>query len=318
MILPRPHSHAAARPRRAVLAGILAGLALAAAAACAGTGPRTAPGPAPVRFGLITDLHFADRDPAGGRMYRESTARLAEFVRTMNAEKADFVAELGDFKDQDIQPAEARTLSFLRTIESVFAGFRGPRYHALGNHDEDSISKDGFLSVAPNTGIPADRTWYSFDVRGVHFVVLDPNFRSDGGAFSRGAYAWEDCNLPPAELDWLKADLAGGRGPAVVLLHQQLDGEGAYYVRNAAAARRILADSGRVRVVFQGHRHEGAFSEIDGVAYVTLKAAGEGSGPSANAYLLVEAAADGVVRVRGFHKLASDGRGFEARRPAAR
>lgn len=285
-----------------------------AAAAC--SGPRLGPKPeasVPVRFGLITDLHYADRDPAGGRMYRESTAKLAEFVAVMSAEKADFILELGDFKDQDPQPAPGRTLAYLRTIEAVFAGFKGPRYHALGNHDEDSLIKSEFLAAAPNTGLPAYRTYYSFDVRGVHFVVLDPNFRSDGRDFARGDFAWEDCNFPPAELDWLKADLASGQGPAVVFLHQQLDGEGAYYVRNAAAARRILSESGRVRAAFQGHRHEGGFSEIDGVAYVALQAAGEGSGPANNAYILVEAGSDGALDIRGYHKLAGGSRVLAAR-----
>lgn len=268
---------------------------------------------APVRFGVITDLHYADRDPASGRMYRESAGKLAEFVEVMNREKADFVVELGDYKDQDIQPDPAKTLAYLRTIEDVFAGFRGPRFHVLGNHDEDSLTKPEFLGAVENTGIPAGRTYYSFDVRGVHFIVLDPNFRADGREFARGDFAWEDCNLPPAELDWLKADLAAGRGPAVVFIHQQLDGEGAYYVKNAAAARRILSDSGRVRIVFQGHRHEGAFSESDGIVYYTFKAAGEGSGPEANAYALVTVKPDGSLDLRGYHKIES--RTFDRLRP---
>jgi predicted phosphodiesterase len=265
---------------------------------------------------MIADLHYADRDSVSGRMYRESTAKLAEFVEVMNREKVDFVIELGDYKDQDIQPDPAKTLSYLRTIEAVYAGFKGSRYHVLGNHDEDSLTKPEFLGVAGNSGIPADRTYYSFDVQGVHFVVLDPNFRSDGKAFARGAFAWEDCNLPQAELDWLKADLAAGKGPAVVFIHQQLDGEGAYYVKNAVAARAILAASGRVRVVFQGHRHEGAFSEIDGIAYCTLKAAGEGSGPENNGYALVTVQPDGSINLIGYRKIES--RTIDRREPDLR
>jgi predicted phosphodiesterase len=266
---------------------------------------QTASERAVVRFGVITDLHYADRDSVSGRMYRESTGKLAEFTAAMNREKADFVIELGDYKDQDIQPVAARTLSFLRTIESVFVGFKGPRYHVLGNHDEDSLTKSEFLAVAPNTGIPADRTYYSFNTGGVHFIVLDPNFRSDGREFARGDFAWEDCNIPAAEIEWLKADLAAGKGTAIVFIHQQLDGTGAYYVKNAAAVRKILADSGRVPVVFQGHRHEGAFSRLDGIAYYTFKAAGEGSGPDNNAYALVEVEAGGTIRITGFHKIES-------------
>jgi predicted phosphodiesterase len=257
-----------------------------------------------VRFGMITDLHYADRDSVSGRVYRESTAKLAEFIEVMNREKADFVIELGDYKDQDIQPDPAKTLSYLRTIEAVFAGFEGPRYHVLGNHDEDSLTKPEFLGAAGNTGIPLER------------IILDPNFRSDGKDFGRGAFAWEDCNFPQAELDWLKADLAAGAGPAIVFIHQQLDGTGAYYVKNAAAGRAVLAASGRVRVVFQGHRHEGAFSEIDGIAFCTLKAAGEGSGPEANGYALVTVGPDGSIDLKGYHKIES--RTIDRRKPDLR
>ncbi len=258
-----------------------------------------------VRFGLITDLHYADRDSVSGRMYRESTVKLAEFVEVMNREKVDFVIELGDYKDQDIQPVPARTLSFLRTIEAVFAGFKGPRYHVLGNHDEDSLTKAEFLGAVENTGIPAGRTYYSFDKGGVHFVILDANFRSDGKDFERGAFAWEDSNIPAAEVDWLKKDLALGEGPTIVFIHQQLDGEGAYYVKNAAAVRKVLEDSGRVPAVFQGHRHEGGFSRIDGIAYFTFKAAGEGSGSDNSAYALIEVEPDGTIRMTGYHKIES-------------
>jgi hypothetical protein len=66
-----------------------------------------------------------------------------------------------------------------------------------------------------------------------------------------------------------------------------------------------LAASGRVRVVFQGHRHEGAFSEIDGIAFCTLKAAGEGSGPEANGYALVTVGPDGSIDLKGYHKIES-------------
>lgn len=286
----------AGRRRRSLVLPLLPVLL---AAAC---GVRTAPDAAglPLRFGVITDLHYADRDPQSGRAYRESVSKLAEFVEVTNREKADFVIELGDFKDQDPKPDPARTRLFLRTIESVFGRFRGPRYHVLGNHDVDSLSKAEFLAEAENTGIPAGRNNYSFNVKGVHFVVLDANFRSDGKAFERGDFAWEDCNLPAGELEWLKAELEAGAGPVVVFIHQQLDGEGAYYVRNAAAARALLEESGRPAAVFQGHRHEGAYSVINGIPYLTFKAAGEGSGPENNTFALVEIGAGRKIKIRGF------------------
>ena len=58
----------------------------------------------PVRFGIVTDCHYADADPVGTRFYRESLDKLGECVDRMNAERVDFLLELGDFKDEDRPP----------------------------------------------------------------------------------------------------------------------------------------------------------------------------------------------------------------------
>jgi alkaline phosphatase len=91
------------------------------------TSPADAQAPPLVRFGVITDLHYADIDPGGARAYRESDDKLAEFVQVMHAKGAAFVVELGDFKDQDPKPDPARTLEYLKPIEPAFARFDGPR-----------------------------------------------------------------------------------------------------------------------------------------------------------------------------------------------
>jgi predicted phosphodiesterase len=269
------------------------------------SGPVFVPGDAGVRFGIVTDIHYAERDPAGTRFYRESGAKLAEFVAVMNKERPDFIVELGDFKDQDDKPDAARTLSYAAKAESILAGFHGRRFHVLGNHDEDSLSKAEFLGQVTNSGIKRDRGYYSLNIKGTHFVVLDANYRPDGSDYQRGNYDWADANIPAAELEWLRADLASNRSPTIVLVHQQLDGEGSYYVKNAPAVRRIFEESGRIRAVLQGHRHEGAYSNIHGIHYYTLKGLIEGSGPASNAYALVALDPDGTLRITGYRTVAS-------------
>src|SRR3954466_15736768 len=59
-----------------------------------------------VRFGLITDLHYADRPPAGTRHYRETPAKLAEAARHFAEARPDFVVELGDLIAADSVKAE--------------------------------------------------------------------------------------------------------------------------------------------------------------------------------------------------------------------
>jgi len=258
-----------------------------------------------VRFGIVTDCHYADTNFAGTRFYRESLDKLSECVDRMNAERVSFLIELGDFKDQGTPAVESRTLAYLRKVEDVFRGFRGPRYHVLGNHDMDSLSKSQFLANVENTGIDPSRNYYSFNVRGLHCVVLDANYRADGADYDHGHFDWTDANIPPQELDWLRQDLAASNGRAVVFVHQLLDGQGPLYVKNAPEVRQVLQESGKVLAVFQGHHHEGAYSRIEGIHYYTLKGVVEGSGLENNSYAIVEPKRDHDLIVTGCRKAVS-------------
>jgi len=278
----------------------LAGLALTAISCTSPTGRGRRTGA--VRFGIVTDCHYADADTVGSRYYRLSLDKLDECVEAMNEQEVDFLVELGDFKDQDSPPTGQKTLSYLRAIESVFCKFDGPAYHVLGNHDQDSLSKTQFLTNIENKGINPGSSYYSFDFNGIHIVVLDANYKSDGTDYDRGNFDWTDANIPPVELQWLSRDLATSRGAVIVLVHQLLDGAGSHYINNAAEVRRILEQSGRVLAVFQGHRHDGGYSLIEGIHYYTLKAVVEGSGPENNSYAIVEVRPDMSITVTGYRK----------------
>jgi len=257
------------------------------------------------RFGIVTDIHFADADRVGTRYYRHSIAKLNECVKQMNMQTVDFLIELGDFKDQNNPPVEKRTISHLQTIETVFQKFNGPTYHVLGNHDMDSISKKQFLRNVENTGISSRRSYYSFDLNDLHFVILDANYKSDGTDYDHGNFKWTDTNVPLPELKWLKRDLAAARGRIIVFTHQLLDGVGGQYVKNAAQVRQILQDSGKALAVFQGHHHQGGYSRIGGIHYYTLKAMVEGPGPENSSYAIVQAMPDASITITGYRKAVS-------------
>lgn len=259
----------------------------------------------PVRFGMVTDCHYADADTGGTRFYRESLDKLSECVTRMNEERVDFLVELGDLKDQGKPPVEAETLKYLEAAEAVFRRFNGPRYHVLGNHDMDSLSKGQFLSCAVNTGVDPGRSYYSFDVKDLHFVVLDANYRADGGDYDHGNFSWTTARVPPREMDWLRQDLAACRRPAIVFIHQLLGAKGPVSVKNAGQVRRVLEASGRVLAVFQGHHHEGAYACINGIHYYTLKAVVEGHGPENSSYAVVEVHPNGDLIVTGCRKAVS-------------
>ena len=255
-----------------------------------------------LRFGIVTDVHYADTETRQNRHYRESAAKMVECVACMNDQKVDFLVELGDFKDEGRPAMEHNILNDLEAIEKIFGQFKGRRYHVLGNHDVDSISKDQFLARVTNTGIAPNSKYYSFDSKGMHFVVLDANYKIDGSDYDRGNFVWTDTNIPSQELAWLESDLASTSNPVIVFVHQPLDDQGQFGINNAVQVRQILQDSQRVFAVFQGHNHAGHYSRIEGVHYYTLRAMVDGAGTRSSSYAVVDVHDDLSILVKGYRR----------------
>lgn len=243
-----------------------------------------------LRLGLLTDLHYADKDPKGTRHYRETLAKLEEAGGFFAEKRVSIVAELGDFIDA--ADSVETEMGYLRRIQSAFAPIAPERIHVLGNHCVDTLTKEEFLG---ETG--QERSYFSLDRGGVHLIVLDACFRSDGTPYGRKNFDWKDANLPPAELEWLEADLAAATSPVIVLAHQRLDRDDVHTVRNAPAVRAILEGSGKVAAVFQGHSHQNDLVDLGGIHYVTLRAMVEGSGAENNGYGLIEVFSGGGIRL---------------------
>ncbi len=247
-----------------------------------------------VRFGLLTDMHHADKAPAGTRYYRETLPKLREAAAQFAIDKPDFLVELGDMIDAaDSVETELR---YLTTVFKEFSAICSDRHCVLGNHCVDTLTKEEFLQ---NVG--QDKSYYSFDRGGLHFIVLDACFKSDGTPYGRKNFEWTDTHVPPAELDWLTDDLEHA-GPTVVFVHQRLDGDNDVSVKNAGEVRQRLEKSGRVLAVFQGHSHENDYEHLAGIHYCTLAAMVEGTGPASNGYSLASVYPDGSIKVQGFRR----------------
>jgi alkaline phosphatase len=246
-----------------------------------------------LRVGLVTDLHYADKPPAGSRHYRETPGKLAEAAEQFGQDKPAFLVELGDFIDAaDSVDAE---LGYLKQINRDFSAICQRRHYVLGNHCVYTLKKQEFLD-----GVEQKRSYYSFDSGDFHFVVLDSCFRSDGQPYGRKNFQWTDPNIPAAEVEWLAADLKETAKKTIVFAHQRLDVGSPYGVKNAVELRKVLEDSGKVLAVFQGHSHKNDHKDIAGIHYCTLVAMIEGSGPQNNGYSLMNIAADGTIRISGF------------------
>ena len=258
-----------------------------------------------VRFGMVADSHYADipdRWCGDDRCYRESLAKMTAAVKAFGELKCDFVIELGDLKDQTKGPQE--TLAALDAVESRLAAFKGDVFHVCGNHDFDCIRPEEFYAHIRNAGRKPDCGHYSFDRGGIRFIVLDACYTSDMKHYDRGN-PWTDANVPPAELEWLKATLDAAKGPAVVFCHQLLDPAAArpgHLVKNHAAVREVLEKSGKVRNVITGHQHCGAQSVLNGISHYSLEAQVDGRGPKTNCYAVASVYADGSVAIDGYER----------------
>ena len=254
-----------------------------------------------VRFGFITDCHYAAHIvPAAGdlREYAKGLDKMRAFAAALRTLKPDFVVEGGDFKDLGRTPEES--LGYLRDIEREFAAIGLPRYHVLGNHDHDNLSKEEFLSAVANEGQQQAKAYYSFVKNGITFVVLDACYRADGTAYCRGNFSWKEASVPDEQVAFLRETLAAAEGPVVPIVHQQLDAEDETCIRNAAEIRKLLEESGKVRLVIQGHWHEGSFREVNGIGYYTGAASVLGGQGASNAFSLVEVYPSGAARIRSY------------------
>ena len=52
-----------------------------------------------IRFGMVTDVHYADATARGERHYKQSLPKMIEFIDAMNQEGVAFVIQLGDLVD---------------------------------------------------------------------------------------------------------------------------------------------------------------------------------------------------------------------------
>ncbi len=264
-----------------------------------------------VRFGLITDVHYADKPAAGTRFYRDSLPKMQVAVGALNdIAKSDatglaFGAMLGDLVDSAgatvSDESVARERGYLRAIDAAWARLGADRHYVLGNHCVDTLTKAEFAAETKARPAP-----YSVDVpfRGaagaLHVVALDACFNSAGAPYGRKNFDWRDSNIPDAQIEWLAADLASTRHPVIVLAHQRLDGSGDHHVRNAARVRSVLEGAApKVLAVLEGHSHRNFLGAVSGIPYCVARAMVEAEGPANNAFATVELFADHSIAVRG-------------------
>lgn len=204
--------------------------------------------PSPLKIGVCADPH---QD-----IMHDAVERMGSFISMAKRERLDFIIQLGDF---------CRPYQKNRRFLQVWEEFSGPRYHTLGNHDNDG----GFEWQQVLDFWKMPRRYYSFDHAGWHFVVLDGN-EIKPGKRAPGYPRY----IGDVQRSWLRDDLRKTNAPTVVFSHQSLeDSEG---VENREEVRGILeqanANAGwpKVGACLSGHHHIDFAAQIAGIHYVQI------------------------------------------------
>jgi 3',5'-cyclic AMP phosphodiesterase CpdA len=247
---------------------------------------------AELTLALVSDLHFGPEARFEGKL-RKLTAHAGDLARAFVARmndvvRPDLVVNLGDdLEDESFEADLAR----YRECQGILRGADAELVNVAGNHDVVHLGARDLLAAWRREG----ELFYSLDRGGLHLVVLHTRERKD-----------QDVTVGADQLAWLERDLAATRLPTLVLMHhsaadQDLRGNRWFeraphicLVQERRRLREILARSGRVLAVFNGHLHWNHLDVVDGLPFVTLQSLVENLDDDAPGR---PAAAHAIVRV---------------------
>lgn len=201
----------------------------------------------PLRFAILGDR-------TGDHQEGIYPAVVAEITRM----RPDFVMTVGDMIEgytSDTAQMQTEWDEYFEIVSTLPC----PIYYTPGNHD---ITSD---NMEPTYQQRIGKPYYSFDQRGLHFVILD-NSRAE---------SFEE--IKKEQLDWLKKDLEANRSAChtMVFMHKP------FWYRTIGADKpdplhEIFKQFG-VDAVFTGHFHTYFSGEYDGILYTSLGSSGGGA-----------------------------------------
>jgi Icc protein len=225
-------------------------------------------------FLFITDTHLQPELNAA-----QGCDQCFKKARTI---KSDFVLQGGDHVFDALEVNRSRAASVFDLYSKTEQDLGMKVYHTLGNHDCFGIvSSSGVEESDPLYGKKMfeerfGKTYYSFDHKGVHFIVLDSI-----GITSDRSY---EGRVDGPQISWLKSDLAGltPSTPIIVAIHIPLVTAFSSYIPVPVAepkhhglsvinAYEVIAlfEGHNVLGVLQGHTHVNERVVWKGVPYIT-------------------------------------------------
>jgi len=244
---------------------------MAAAQKPAAASQKTSAGVPSFSFVFMTDIHIQPE--------RRATEGVLQAIDAVNKLNPDFVITGGDnvmdASGQQYERADRLYRLFAETMKSL----RMPCHCALGNHEFCRRDKNNKL-LQPEQykdmyKARLGKTYYAFEHKGWHFIVLDSIMFGKGENYYYG-------QIDPEQMTWLRQTLKSiGKKKAVAVAMHVLLLSIAYQVQEKGftprsvikkkTARELVAlfEEYNVRIVLQGHLHIYEDILYNGIHYVT-------------------------------------------------
>lgn len=221
-----------------------------------------------MKIGLFSDPHYCQSDDVGGDRRAKLSYEKTKIAMTKFKEAGvEICFCLGDLTDNAKEDTREISKANLKEMMCLINSFGIPFYLVPGNHDFLLLKREDLN--AENIDTPP----YVIETKEYNFIVLDANYRSDFEHFDTAGVVWYDSNLPPFQCEFLKNALEESQKPCIVLVHENLDPtvEHQCIIKNHEEIKNIIDQSKKVKMVIQGHHHEGSYLKINGIPYLTVK-----------------------------------------------
>jgi Icc protein len=235
--------------------------------------PANTSAPAHFDFVFFTDTHIQPEldAPNGCELCYKKIAAL----------NPDFAIMGGDHVFDAVSVNRDRANTVFDLYQKTQSALQMPLHQVIGNHDIFGVNTASGASPSdPGYGkkMYEDRlgkTYYSFDHKGWHFIILDSIQPTDDRLW--------DARIDPTQLAWLKDDLqhTGAATPIIVSVHVplvtayttwgQAATPGKYSTLTVGNSLEVLPlfDGHNVVAVLQGHLHINETVTLKGTQYIT-------------------------------------------------
>ena len=232
-------------------------------------------------FGVIADVQYADKEPAGTRYYRLSVSKLKNALNAFRLDSVDFVITLGDLIDQDIRSYNP----LLNIMDSSGLKF----YHVSGNHDYSVDPEDKERLPQVYTQKPG---YFAITHKDFRFIFLNGNEISTysnasktkikeaeyflDSLKSRGeqnAVEWNGA-VSKRQLKWLDDQIREAslkKNKVFLICHFPVYPENIHNLLNYKDVMSVMEKYNNCLAWFNGHNHAGNYGKINKTHFITFK-----------------------------------------------